>query len=65
MFFYRERKSNNYCLLLDCNNCQQPIETLRFIGPSYFLVKYYFHSMNNNKSNTFSINDEFNSNSFI
>jgi hypothetical protein len=56
----RERESYNYLFiyLLDCNNCQQPIETFRFIGPSYFLVKYYFNSINNNKSNTISINDD-------
>jgi hypothetical protein len=36
-----------------------PIETFRFIGPSSFLVKYYFNSLNsNNRSNTVCLKDE-------
>jgi hypothetical protein len=35
----------------------QPIETFRFIGPTYFSVKYYFNS-NYNRSNSLLISNE-------
>ena len=34
-----------------CTKLSPPIDTFRFIGPTYFSVKYYFNS-NNNRSNS-------------
>jgi hypothetical protein len=40
-----------------CVKTVQPIETFRFIGPTYFSVKYYFNS-NYNRSNTLLVRNE-------
>lgn len=40
-----------------CRKLFQPIETFRFIGPTYFSVKYYFNS-NHNRSNALLIRNE-------
>lgn len=40
-----------------CSKLFQPIETFRFIGPTYFSVKYYFNS-NHNRSNALLIRNE-------
>ena len=40
-----------------CLKLSPPIETFRFIGPTYFSVKYYFNS-NYNRSNTLLIRNE-------
>lgn len=40
-----------------CVKPQTPIETFRFIGPTYFSVKYYFNS-NYNRSNSMLIKNE-------
>ncbi len=42
----------------DCTDCVIPVETFRFIGPSYFLSKYYFNTNNNNRSNTVLLNND-------
>lgn len=40
-----------------CSKLSQPIETFRFIGPTYFSVKYYFNS-NYNRSNSVLVQNE-------
>lgn len=40
-----------------CSKLSQPIETFRFIGPTYFSVKYYFNS-NYNRSNALLVRNE-------
>ncbi|CAF0788957.1 unnamed protein product [Brachionus calyciflorus] len=47
-----KRKSGEFC-----TKYFQPIETFRFIGPTYFSVKYYFNS-NHNRSNALLIRNE-------
>ncbi|RNA23643.1 transmembrane 8B isoform X2 [Brachionus plicatilis] len=47
-----KQKTDEYCSKLF-----QPIETFRFIGPTYFSVKYYFNS-NHNRSNALLIRNE-------
>lgn len=42
---------------LYCPKMTPPIETFRFIGPTYFSVKYYFNS-NYNRSNTLLVRNE-------
>lgn len=41
----------------NCNHLAEPTETFRFIGPSYFAVKYYFNS-NYNRSNALLIQND-------
>lgn len=47
-----KRKSSEFC-----TKFFQPIETFRFIGPTYFSVKYYFNS-NHNRSNALLIRND-------
>src|SRR5437868_5224333 len=55
--------SNNFLLLNPlklsqyCSKLTGPIETFRFIGPTYFSVKYYFNS-NYNRSNALLVRNE-------
>jgi len=44
-------------LLLNCPKSDNPIETFRFIGPTYFSVKYYFNS-NYNRSNALLVRNQ-------
>jgi hypothetical protein len=43
--------------MLHCAKLSPPIETFRFIGPTYFSVKYYFNS-NYNRSNALLVRNE-------
>ena len=43
--------------ILHCSKLSPPIETFRFIGPTYFSVKYYFNS-NYNRSNALLVRNE-------
>ena len=58
-FLFRtfEQLTNASNTALYCSKYSEPIETFRFIGPTYFSVKYYFNS-NYNRSNALLVRDE-------